>query len=275
MAEAKELTPEEFRRMQLLQLDMLVELDRVCRKNHIRYNICYGTLLGAVRHKGYIPWDDDADVVMLREDYEKFKRIIGDLDETICYFQDHDTDPEYRWGYAKLRRTGTKYIRAGQEHLKCKTGVFIDIFPLDDVPKGLPAQLFQNFYCYCLRKILWSEVGKCESKGMKKLWFSMLSLIPAKTVYKLESVYSKKSRNDTSNGVRILLFPVININPLSIRYRMPKRWFLKSRKYLFEGKELYGMCNYDAFLRYNYGDYMKLPPIEERQQHAPVSSFKF
>ena len=83
--------------MQLLQLDMLVELDRVCRENNINYTIFGGTLLGAVRHKGYIPWDDDADVAMLREDYDKFKKITDQLNSEICYFQDHDTDPEYRW----------------------------------------------------------------------------------------------------------------------------------------------------------------------------------
>ena len=167
MSEVKVLSKKEFRQMQLMQLDMLKELDRVCRKHNIKYTIFAGTLLGAVRHKGYIPWDDDADVGMLREEYEKFKKVAHELDPEICYFQDHETDPYYRWGYAKLRRTNTKFVRVGQEHIKCKTGIFIDIFPMDDIPKTTIGQIINDFYCFCLRKILYSEVGKYSKNESK------------------------------------------------------------------------------------------------------------
>lgn len=90
---AKELTPKQFRKMQLAQLDMLIDFDRVCRKHDINYVIFTGTLLGAVRHKGFIPWDDDADIGILREDYEKFKKVSSELNPEICYFQNHETDP--------------------------------------------------------------------------------------------------------------------------------------------------------------------------------------
>lgn len=107
------LTQKDLRKMQLLQLDMLIEMDRVCRENGITYVITSGTLLGAVRNQGYIPWDDDADINMLREDYERFKKVAHQMNPDICFFQDHSTDHDYRWGYGKIRRTGTTYVRTG------------------------------------------------------------------------------------------------------------------------------------------------------------------
>lgn len=281
MSKVKILTPEEFRKMQLMQLDMLVEFDRVCRKNDIRYTIFGGTLLGAVRHKGYIPWDDDADIAMLREDYEKFKKVADQLNPKICYLQDHETDPEYRWGYSKLRRTGTKYIRIGQEHLKCKTGFFVDIFPMDDIPLTTMGQMFNDFYCFCLRKILWSEVGKYSDNQSKlsKLTFKILSKIPSKKVFNRLEKMSKKSRNDSKNRVRLLLFPatgkLYRKNSIKTRYGMPKEWFTDLIEYEFEGKKFFGTKDYDTILTYIYGDYMQLPPEDKRDPHAPVSEYSF
>ncbi len=277
--EKKELTPEQFRKMQLFELDMLVEFDRVCRKYNINYVIFGGTMLGAVRHKGYIPWDDDADIAMLREDYEKFKEHLDELDPKVCYFQDHETDREYRWGYAKLRRTGSKYIRVGQEHLKCKTGIFVDIFPMDDIPNNIVGQLLQDFHCFCLRKILWSEVGRVQKKGFWKLWFTILSKIPTKFVYKQIDWYRKKSKNSSKNRVRTLLFPatgkLYRKNPIMERYGMPKQWFLDRDEYEFEKIKLFGTKDYDEILRYVYGDYMQLPPENQREQHSPFSEIEF
>lgn len=273
------LTPEEFRKMQLVQLDLIVELDRVCRKHDINYVIIAGTMLGAIRHKGYIPWDDDADIAMLREDYERFKSVASDLNPDICFFQDNTTDPEYRWGYAKLRRTGTQYIRLGQEHMKNKTGICIDVFPLDDVPKSLAGQMVQDFYCFCCRKILWSEAGKMNSTGFMKYWYRLLSHIPTERVFRWLEVYSRKSKNSRDNEVRFLCFTSIGKfyykHPLKQRYGMPKRWFTERAEYEFEGKMFYGSKDYDEVLTYWFGDYMTPPPADKREQHAPVSYIDF
>ena len=277
--EQRILSPEEFRKMQLVQMELLIDFDRVCRKHSIDYVISSGTMLGAVRHKGYIPWDDDADIMMLREDYEKFKSVKDDLDPNIAFFQDHTTDSEYRWGYGKLRRVGTKYIRVGQEHLKCKTGIFVDVFPYDDIPSSTIGQIFQDIYCYCCRKILWSEVGKEVCTGFMKCWYSLLSKIPTDTVFKWLSLYTKKSDKKSNNRVRILCFTPIGKlyykHPLKERYGILKEWFTDRAEYEFEGKQLMGTKDYDAVLKYWYDDYMTPPPENLRVQHSACSYIDF
>lgn len=273
------LSPDQFRKLQLVELEMLVEFDRVCRENEINYVLFGGSLLGAVRHKGYIPWDDDADIGMLREDYDRFKLHSNELNPKICYFQDHDTDPEYRWGYGKLRRTGTKYVRVGQEHLKCKTGIFVDIFPMDDIPLSVPGQILQDWRCFCLRKILWSEVAKVNTKGFWKYWFKLLSRIPLSIPFREFERFAAKSRNNTPNRVRCLSFPATGTlykkNPIRERYGMPKSWFTDREQYLFEGKVFYSSRDYDTVLKYIYGDYMKLPDAKRREQHSPFCEIEF
>lgn len=274
------LKGEEFRHFQLIQIPLLQELDRVCRKNNIKYSISGGTLIGAVRHKGYIPWDDDADVMMLREEYEKFKKVTDQLDPKICYFQDHDTDNKYIWGYAKLRRTGTKFIRCGQAHLGHQTGVSIDIFPLDDVPNSTIGRMWQDFRLWRMRKRLWAKVAKyTEPNWFKRMWYKAISHTNPDRIFKKVNKMAAKSRNDNGKEVRCLLFPSIGKmyvkNPLRVRYSMPKSWFLDVVEYPFENIVVYGTRDYDAALKYQYRDYMTLPPEDKRDAHAPCEEYDF
>ena len=279
------ITGEDFRRMQLLELDMLVEMDRICRKHNIRYTITSGTLLGAVRHKGYIPWDDDADVAMLREEYEKFRRVSHELNPEICFFQDHDTEKEYIWGYGKLRRTGTTYIRPGQEKQKFRTGVYVDIMPCDDIPKSVPGQMIMDFYCFCLRKILWSNIGKDDTKNpiLERIMYKMLSRINPEFVFKRIGKMAARSSNKSPNLVRVLMLPsggkerklYSGKNSVSTRYGSPKEWYLDVIEMDFEGHKLYGTKDYDQYLISRYGDYMALPPEEKRIGKAPASIWEF
>lgn len=266
------LSRPELRRLQLVELELLIELDRVCRKHGIRYLMDGGTMIGAVRHKGFIPWDDDIDVAMLREDYEKFKKVAWDLDSNLCFFQDHTTDPYYRWGYGKLRKKGTSFVRKGQEHIKCQDGVFIDIFPYDDIPDSRFMQKLQDVYLFCLRKILWSEVGKFLCCGFYRIWYKLLSNIPHKWVFSMIDVMAKKSRNNSSHKVRILMFPAFSKNG---EYGLEKCVLLETRDFEFEGRKFIGYKNYDARLSAEYGDYMRLPPKEEQIPHLEFSQCKF
>ena len=281
LGETKYLTKKEFRKLQLTELEMLKEFDKVCRKHNIKYSIWGGTLLGAVRHKGFIPWDDDIDVVMLRKEYNKFTKVANELDPNNCYYQDNNTDPYYRWGYGKLRKTNTIFIRVGQEHIKCKTGIFMDLFPLDGIPNSIIGQILNDFHCFCIRKMMYSEVGmlskneNCFTRSMYKF----LSKIPLKKVFKIFNKIIRKYENKSTNMVRTYSYTSIGKlygkHPLKEKYGMPRKWFEKLIEYEFEGSKFFGCKDYDKILTFIYGDYMKLPPKDKRDPHAPVSKISF
>ena len=274
MIQQQRMSSEDLIKMKKMQLEMLMEFVRLCKENNIRYSIYAGTLLGAVRHKGYIPWDDDIDIAMLREDYEKFKKVAHKLNPDLCSFQDHDTDPEYRWGYGKLRRVNTTFIRTCSEHLKSKTGVFIDIFPFDDIPKSTLAQTLHHFYCFLLRKVLYSEVGRLSpyENIFTRAIYSCLSKIDVDIIFKQINFLASKSKNSSPNRVRILTFPPTRAIKKDLkpedRYGVPKEWFLDLSEYEFEGLTLWGTKEYDSILKCMYGNYMNPPEIEECEGHA-------
>lgn len=265
-----EITKEQLRQIQMIELEMLIEVDRICKKCNIHYNIIAGTLLGAVRHGGFIPWDDDADVALLRPEYEKFRVACAtELDTSRFYFQDHRNTPGYRWGYGKLRRKGTLFLREHQEHMPYGQGIFIDIFPLDDVPDNYFLRCLHNFHCFCIRKTLWSEVGKVADKSrLMRFVYSILSRVPLSAVFSHYETFAKKGNARGSKMVRILTFPTPNDE-----YGYEKAWYETSEAILFEGTWFQGISDYDAYLSFKFGDYMTLPPMEQRKVH-PVSRLK-
>lgn len=264
------LDNETLRQLQLIQLEMLIEVDRICKKCDIHYNIIAGTLLGAVRHGGYIPWDDDADVAFLRSEYEKFREACKtELDVTRFYFQDHRNTDGYRWGYGKLRRKETVFLREHQEHMPYEQGVFIDIFPLDGVPNNYIKRGWHNFQCFCIRKILWSEVGKVADKNCwRRKWYNLLSKIPVKLVFLYYQYLIQNGNKRRTQMVRILLFPTPNN-----KYGLYRKWFEESINIEFEQYMLKGIQDYEEYLKFKFGDYMVLPPKEQQKIH-PVSELK-
>lgn len=259
-----------LRQLQMIELEMLIEVDRICRKHDIQYNIIGGTLLGSVRHGGFIPWDDDADVAMLRTDYERFKQVCKtDLDSNRFYFQDALETVGYRWSYGKIRRKDTLFLREYQEHMPYEQGVFIDIFPVDGVPDNYVLRALNDFHCFCIRKLLWSEVGKYADKSaFKRKCFYLMSKIPRKNILAHYEKLIQKRNHENTRRVRIALMPLPNKG-----FGYLRKWYEESNDYLFEGYLLKGIKNSHDFLTYEFGEYMKLPPVKKRKIH-PVSNIK-
>ena len=168
--EGYQISEEELKQIQSIQLELICEVDRICKKRNIQYNMVGGTMLGAIRHKGYIPWDDDADIGFLREEYEKFRQACKEeLNHTKFYFQDCRDTKGYRWGYGKLRRKGTEFIRMQQEFMPYEQGIAIDLMPFDNVPDSEIAKRVHFLICFIYRKIFWSAVGrKIEKNKIKR-----------------------------------------------------------------------------------------------------------
>ena len=124
-----------------VELDLLSELDRVCKKYNIKYYAAFGTLLGAVRNKGFIPWDDDIDVCMLRDDYAKFKEVAKNEFGGKYYYQDWYNSCGRTWIFSKLRNSETTAIEYPEKPKEFNQGIFIDIFPIDEFNDGVNSNL--------------------------------------------------------------------------------------------------------------------------------------
>lgn len=263
------LTSVDLKRLHSIELELLEEVDRICRKYDIAYSIDGGTLLGAVRHGGFIPWDDDADVIMNREAYDKFTEILGkELDRKRFYFQDLNRTPGYRWGYGKLRRKGTEFIRLNQEYMPYKQGVFLDIFVCDNVPDQYLARCFCNFHSFIFRKVFYSEVGKHTAKGIAYIAYSIMSWIPENVLKKRYAAYVKHRNRKKTKWVKCLTFPACNRT-----YGYKREWYEDTIDINFEGKIFKASRNYKEYLTFLYGNYMKVPPVEKQKIH-PVSKLK-
>ncbi|MBQ1316787.1 MAG: LicD family protein [Lachnospiraceae bacterium] len=264
------LKEDELRAVQLCELEMLREVDRICAKCGIRYTIIAGTLLGAVRHGGFIPWDDDADVAFLRPAYEKFREACRtELDTARFEFQDHTVTPGYRWGYGKLRRKGSAFVREHQEKMPYFQGIFIDLFPLDPVPAFYPFRAAHAFLCFAVRKILWARVGKdADRSSVKRRIYAALDRIPEKTALSLLDSLVRGAAYIRSPYVRILMFPTPDKH---FAYR--RRWYEERKTIRFEGIPFYAVARAEEYLSFKYGDFRTLPPPKERKIH-PVSFFR-
>ncbi len=263
---AYKLSKEELRSVQLIEVEMIEEIDRICKKCQIQYCISAGTQLGAIRHQGFIPWDDDADIAFLRPEYEKFRKACEtELDQDRFYFQDYRNTVGYRWGYGKLRRKGTEFVRLYQEDMPYEQGIFVDIMPYDNVPDNYAARKIHTFRCFIYRKSFWAPLGKMQAKGFEKIAYQLLDKISDEKLYASYQRFIQKNNRKETKRIRIYTLPVPGHEGGYLR-----SCFTNLIPTKFESLIVMGMKDYKTYLTYKYGNYMKLPPKSKRKVH-PVS----
>lgn len=260
-----EFTPEQQNELKAVQLDMLRHFLTVCRKLNLTYYIAGGTLLGAIRHKGFIPWDDDIDIIMPRSDYDIFLEKAQPLLPDYCFLQTLYTDPGFPANFAKIRNSNTTFIETSVRNCNMNHGVYIDVFPMDFYPEGLIPTLKWKIGNILFTGRIENEFYYPQKPSLKSKCKRILCkvLIPS-----LSKALHARDRliKSIPPGPRMLNCS----GPSGTKEIVPSHWGGEGCEFEFEGIRAIGPTEYDKWLTQLYGDYMQLPPVEERYGHHYV-----
>lgn len=253
-----------------IQLEILASIHEYCTKHHIKYSMACGTLLGAARHKGYIPWDDDIDIYLLRKDYNTLMSLFPENYKGIYKIASLCREKTWDRAYAKAYDNRTVFIEPGN---KFPLGVNIDIFPIDDVPDDNNE---------------WLKYDKLRRKIQHIYNFKFIQFPAKRTIFKniiigtllvILSVFSKRFianridsyiQRNNGNGFSKCFE---SCQGIFIKAPIDKKLFDTIVLYPFENRFFYAFKDYDAYLTAAYGDWRKLPPVEKRVSHHINKSY--
>ena len=265
-----------LRKVQLTQLEIAKEIRRVCEENDIRYFLADGSFLGAVRHGGFIPWDDDMDMGMLRADYEKFCRIAPKKLKPEYCLQNWYTDNNYSLPFGKVVKRNTIYMENKKSALLQENGFYVDIFPFDFVPeeeaqrKNMAAQLLSIYRVKLMKSRYrpWLENDRI-------IWKKRIGYL----YYQIRSLFI--SKEELAREYDTLAASVRDSNTLCEQCAMAQPdYYEKScleelADYTFEGEVFKGPKDYHKYLTVLYGDYMQLPPEDQRENRHQIVEIDF
>ena len=257
-------------------LELSMEFKRVCDKYDIPYFLVGGSLIGAVRHKGFIPWDDDLDIGMLREDFEKFQKIaLTELSDKY-FLQTMDTDEHYSLPFAKLRKNGSIYIEGKSKKSKSHKGIFIDIFIFDNIPENSLLQKKQDILTSILYRLMLvkNNYEPWDNKGfltkMKYTPFRVLALLCTKKL--IRKMYIKEmTRYNKESTKEVVTYGGYGYN----KEKIDKSVLSTQIEIKFENIKLRCPNGYHEYLTKLYGDYMTLPPEDKRVSHHGILKLDF
>lgn len=242
--------------MEVLHSRMLViaeEVDRICREHSWRCSLYGGSVIGAVRHKGFIPWDHDIDMAMPRKDYDEFLDYMKTHPSDIIFLSDYHTEKRYPNNWGKVRLNGTVFQE--KELLPIEelhNGVFIDLHPIDNIiPLFLPLQVRLSVFWSCVGQF---KSGMDKRKNLKTLVYKIFSYLPYSVINFFRDITIKAFKHVRTKYVYKIVHPNNGVYPIE------RSTFEDLIEHEFEGRMFYIPKNYDEFLRKRYGDYMQIPP---------------
>ena len=262
----------ELEQLHHTELQILKEITRICQENNITFFAIYGTMLGAIRHQGIIPWDDDIDVAMLREDYDKFISIAKSELKPGYFLQHFTTDKNTSVYFAKVRKNNTVFMEKGFKNVDTHNGIFVDIFPFDPVVNDkteikkykIKVKLLLELFKY---KVYWTAP---LYKGVKLKYIIgniirvliHVALIPVKREYlynRLDKQVQKYKNQGLKSYTSKLLNGCITIDDI-----------LPTRESIFEDGIIPIPSKSEKLLTMIYGNYNELPPVDKRKGHKPL-----
>lgn len=237
-------------------LQIATEVDKICREQGFKCSLYGGSVIGAVRHNGFIPWDHDIDMCMPRKDYDKFVKYMKNHPNDKIFFSNYSAEKRYPNSWGKVRLNGTVFLEQELASLKeLHKGVFIDLHPIDNiVPKLLPLQVKLNMFWSCVNKV---KSGLYNGSAAKAKVYKLFSWLPYGIINAMRNASMKMFKYLPTKYVYKVAHPNNGIYPI------PRCTFEDLIDHKFEDRTFLIPKNYDEFLTKRYGNYMEIPPESE------------